>query len=143
MSCICRFSSTKILLACISLHYKAQLPKEAQEYLDVMSQGVIKMKQLLAGLLQYSSLVSDREELNDDSDLNLVLKEVLYRQQALIETKKATIDLVSSLPIVKMRYAHSLLLLESIIENALKFSTAPAQISIHATATLICISDKG
>lgn len=94
---------------------------QGQAYLEKIMQSADRMSQLIKDLLQFSRLTQP-DELFTETDLNLVLAEVLRDFEALIAEKGAQIDCPAPLPRLLAIPVQINQLLSNLLGNALKFT---------------------
>lgn len=102
----------------------------AKRYVDKINSSARRMTQLIKGVLKYSQL-SRNEELLEDIDLNITLKNVVADFDLLIEEKNAEI-IVHNLPKLKGIAIQQHQLFSNLIANSIKFSEKNPVIEITA-----------
>jgi signal transduction histidine kinase len=139
--------SVSSFVAIIKKRYIAQLPPEANDYFEFVMAGVRRLDTLLAALLTYSTLASEKEELNEKTNLTQVLEDVKANLSKTINDKNALIEVKGNLPKLSISYLHLVQLLQNLISNALKFSEKTPHIVIQTAienkAWIISIQDNG
>ncbi len=126
--------------------YRGQLDAQADKYLDYISDGSVRMQNLIKDLLTYSRL-GRNELILEPTDLGKILEQVLLDLSVAIEENNAAIA-ADSLPTIQANPQQMAQLFQNLISNALKFrSDAPPQIRIEAqlqqSEWLISIRDNG
>ena len=126
--------------------YRGQLDAQADKYLDYISDGSVRMQNLIKDLLTYSRL-GRSELILEPTDLGKILEQVLSDLSVAIEENKAEI-VADSLPTIQANPQQIAQLFQNLISNALKFrSDVPPQIRIEAqlqqSEWLISIRDNG
>lgn len=123
------------------------LSPEGQEYLGFLSQGAIRMREQIQGLLDYSRVATTPAPFQD-IDLNQVVDWVLDELRSSLTKHHAVIHR-KPLPVVRGDMAQLCQLFRNLISNGLKFQPHGnrAELSISATATqdfwTIAITDNG
>ena len=96
------------------------LDKETEQYMDYVIGAGYRMRDLITGLLEYSR-INRTDGIEEEVDVNLVLKEVLGNLGTTINESKATI-VADKLPVIKGGHLHLVRLFQNLISNAIKFS---------------------
>lgn len=109
-------------LELLEKRYGDKLDESAKQYIGYAVNGVLKMKNLIFGLLEYSRLSSAIKEF-EKVDLNIVMQEVKEKFQTVIEEAGALVT-VGHLPVVMADKAQMEQLLQHLLGNALKFRSA-------------------
>jgi len=99
--------------------YKGKLDQNADEFIDFIVNGAIRMQNLINDLLSYSRLNS-KERTHTETNINDILIEALMNLQFSIKDSNATIT-HDALPVVKANATHLLQLFQNLISNAIKF----------------------
>lgn len=117
----------------IERRYKGQLNSDADEFLDFMVGGVIRMKQQIQGLLDYSGVGkwNNFESSNMEDVLNLAISNL----NALIKENNAVIT-HDKLPMVTADKKQLLQVFQNLIGNAIKFKKETEVPKIHISAYL-------
>lgn len=99
--------------------YEDKLDEDANTYLRYISEGAVRMSNLVNDLLDYNRLGanSPRKEV----DLNKIVQQVQADLDATVKKKEAEL-IVESLPTVSGQETELRLLFQNLISNALKFS---------------------
>ena len=100
--------------------HKTGLPDDARLYLGKIEDSAMRMSKLIRDLLDYSRLIN-HEKLFVQTDLNVVLRNILTDFELLIEQKKAKIN-VGNLLVIEAIPLHMNQLFYNFLSNALKFS---------------------
>ena len=103
----------------IKSRYKGKLDKDSDTYIDYAVDGCIRMKQLIEGLLEYSSVESNNEELQN-IDCNLLLQEVIHDLSIYIQERNAEI-MIDELPDIYAVPSQMRIIFSNLINNALKY----------------------
>lgn len=113
----------------------AALSPEGREYLGFLSQGAIRMREQIQGLLDYSRIATTPAPFQS-VDLNHLLDWVLGELHSNLAQHNASVDR-TSLPVVRGDPVQLRQLFSNLISNGLKFQARgnQAQLSIAATAT--------
>jgi light-regulated signal transduction histidine kinase (bacteriophytochrome) len=101
--------------------FTKDLPEEAQEYMGFVTTGVRRMNSLLEDLLEYSTLITDKQPEKEMIDLKDIVTIVSSNLQNTIESKHAEIRLGDKLPQIEMNRLHLTQLFQNLISNSLKF----------------------
>jgi PAS domain S-box-containing protein len=104
----------------LNRRHAESLPAEAQEFLAYMSDGAVRMHELLQALLRYARLGEGTIE-RVPVDLQEVAQDVLADLHATIRDRGAAVD-VLELPTVLGDQAQLRQLLHNLVANALKFT---------------------
>ena len=99
--------------------YKDKLDKEANEFIQFIVDGATKMHDLITDLLLFSR-IGTRVKPFAETDMNLILKEVLDSLTQSIKETKAEIT-YDHLPTIKADDSQMKQLLQNLISNAIKF----------------------
>ncbi|HEX8334061.1 MAG TPA: PAS domain S-box protein [Segetibacter sp.] len=127
--------------------YAADLPEVVQKHLRKINESTQRMDSLIEAIMVYSN-VTNNENLFVETDLSLVIKEVLADLEIAIKKKNATIK-VSALPTVEAIKIQMRQLLQNLISNAIKYSKpeTPPVIDISSEVQegncIITIKDNG
>ena len=106
---------------------------EARELRDLTVAAVVRMEELIRGLLWYSRLNRSGKPPREQVDLRALAEEILDQMAAELAEASATVD-VSELPVVAGDPVQLRQLLQNLLENALKYRdrTRPLQLTINA-----------
>ncbi|HEV3221607.1 MAG TPA: response regulator [Puia sp.] len=102
------------------LKYQNHLDEEGQNYLSRITDGAQRMQLLIKDILSLTR-VSEDENPFEETDLNILVGEILTDFHQSIQEKKVEI-LIENLPILKVNPVLFRLMFENLISNALKFS---------------------
>ena len=131
----------------IERKYMKNLPSEANEYMNFVTDGVKKMEHLLNALLEFSSVLSADKKVNTNNNLSTILTTVFNNSADLIQSKNASIAYPSLSPTIFMNAVHLEKVLHNVMNNALKFSENPVEIVIDYTVKnnelIVSIQDNG
>ncbi len=94
---------------------------EGQEYLQFVRQGVARMTDLIADLLAFSNISSQRPG-QEKIDSRLVLGQTISKLDSEIRLKNGSVELPEAMPEVVMKSEHLGQLFQNLIHNALKFN---------------------
>ena len=100
--------------------YKEALDGEARLHINRIQKAAERMQSLIKDILTFSSLSSDKDAFVN-TDLNMLLKDVLSDMQATVAEKKATIVL-ESLPPLTVNPGLMRPLFSNLVGNALKYA---------------------
>lgn len=106
----------------INKRYTQLLPPESSGYMDFVVVGVKRMENLIAALLEYSTLASDEEDSKQSTPLSQVLEDVNANLHTVILEKNAVIEHTGYLPALKISRLHLTQLFQNLIGNAVKFT---------------------
>jgi signal transduction histidine kinase len=113
----------------IQRRYKGQLDSDADEFLDFMAGGAIRMKEMIQGLLDYS-LISRAETEFVKTDMSDMLEKAISNMQYAIDESNAEIT-HGFLPTVNADPDQIVTVFENLIDNAIKFKKADESPRIH------------
>lgn len=100
--------------------YADKLDDNASVYMGYMTEGTIRMRNLLADLLSYTKVSTDGEEPAQCVDFGAVYQKVTQNLQMAIAESGAVVT-CGPLPVVNGHEAHFLQLLQNLIANAIKY----------------------
>ena len=107
-----------------------QLGEEASQYVEYITEGTTRMRDLLADLLSFTRLSGEAQQSSEPVELNGVFKMAIQNLGTSIEENHANIT-CETLPIVHGRQAHFVQLFQNLIGNAIKYrGEAPPRIHI-------------
>ncbi len=95
------------------------LSEKGRDYLDRMQNATIRMSQLIEDILKFSRITTEEENL-ESSDLNEVVKDVLFDLELSITESKGSVEL-GVLPVLNADKTQMHQLFQNLIANALKF----------------------
>lgn len=129
----------------LSQRYGDKLDEDAREYIQYAVGGAKRMYELLNGILAFSR-VNTRGGSFRTTDMNEVLKKVSANLSLLIDEKGAIIR-KSSLPVIIADETQMIMLLQNLIENAMKFNLERPVVTVNYNKTggyhIISVSDNG
>lgn len=124
--------------------------KEHQNYLDKISETANRMNQMIAKILDPSTLeASNKAVLKEKVDVGQLIEDLSSRYKPSATNKDIEIQISGAINKLTLVTDHMLLflVLENLLSNAVKFSPPNSQISIHTYdengQILITISDQG
>jgi len=131
----------------LSRRYKNKLDKDADEFIDYMVGGVMRMHTLLNDMLAYSRVTESKDQPFASANLNAVLQSALMNLDHSITESHAEIT-HDPLPTVDGDEVQLSQVFQNLIGNAIKYkSDEPPQIRISATNSsdewTICVCDNG
>ena len=103
----------------LQLQYREKLDDDGKEFLDVIEQSSIRMREMISGILSYSQLESKNLVL-DDVDVNVELGRVVGNLKLSIEETAATVSF-QNMPVVRADKMQLFQVFQNLISNALKF----------------------
>ena len=118
----------------LSQKYTAELPDEAKVFVDRMQNAVVRMRQLINDLLDFSRVTTNARPFQP-TDLNTVVAGVVSDLQVAIEESDAEI-LIDDLPTIDADAMQMRQLFQNLIGNALKFSKADTRPKIRIEAAI-------
>ncbi len=127
--------------------YQSRLDQEAQEYLEFINDGALRMKTLIEDLLAFSRVGSQNLVLTL-IDCTEVITEVISNLQAAIMENQVQIE-CETLPKIVADRTKFAQLWQNLIANAIKFHNSESTPQIHISATqesqklIFAISDNG
>jgi PAS domain S-box-containing protein len=131
----------------LNRRHASSLPSEAQEFLAYVSDGAIRMHELLQALLRYARLGEGTIE-RVPVDLRDVARDVLADLHATIRDREGAVR-VMELPTVSGDQAQLRQVLHNLIANALKFTPADRRPEVEVSAApgadgwRIDVADRG
>ena len=136
----------KLFAELLVQRYRGHLDEQADQLLNYITNGVVRMQNLITDLLTYSR-VSGGELTLEIIDLGVLLDQVLVDLGSLIEEHQAVIR-ADSLPTLKASPSQIMQLLQNLITNAIKFRNhQPPLIQIKAIRNdqiwTISVQDNG
>jgi signal transduction histidine kinase len=140
----------KVFTNLLETQFGNSLPPVARTYLQKVHSSADRMKAMIEGVLQYSSVSNHVSEDSAPVDLNEVLKGVEKELELLLHEKQGVIQF-SPMPVLDGVYILLFQLFYNLINNSLKFSRAgvPAVIAISTTlhpesnSVTIHVADNG
>lgn len=99
--------------------HKGKLDADSDTFIDFAVDGCIRMKKLIEGLLEYSRIESNNEELQD-IDCNLLLQDVIHDLSVHIQERNAEI-IIGELPNIYAVPSQVRIIFSNLISNALKY----------------------
>lgn len=122
-----------------------KLEKDEREYLKFIKQGIQQAQILIKDLLEYSRLGREKEK--QETDLSLVLNEVLLNLRVIIENTHAVIK-SDPMPKIMANHLGMVRIFQNLLSNALKYrSQKPPEITISVESKenefVFSIKDNG
>jgi len=108
--------------------YFEQLDEEGKLFLDYISNSALRMRSLIAGLLEYNRIVKNKE--TSICDFNVLISEVLDDLFSAIVSRRSIIT-YDYLPTINCYPVFCRQLLQNLISNAIKFSKKSTRSKIH------------
>ncbi len=108
----------------ISTDYKDKLDDEGQQQLDLMVKRVIRMNNLINGILEYSR-VGQIQEKKVEADLNDLVKEVI---EMIAPPENITVTVENELPTIVCEKTRIMEVFQNLLSNAIKFMDKPVGI---------------
>jgi len=116
----------------LAKRYKGQLDDKADQYIHFAVDGVLRMQQLIEGLLAYSRITRAGAELKP-VDCNTVFTLAVANLTAAIEEKRAKVT-KDELPVVSGDETQLIRLMQNLIANAIKFGRPDIPPQVHVSA---------
>ena len=137
---------TKLFTELLVRHCRGQVDAQADQFMDYITEGVIRMKDLMTDLLTYSRITGG-ELILKTTDLEAVLHQVLVSLRNLIEESQAVIR-VGALPTLSVNPIQMGQVFQNLITNAIKFcDRQPPLIEIRAISNdrfwTVSVQDNG
>ena len=126
--------------------YFEQLDEEGKLFLDFICNSAKRMRSLIAGLLEYNSIVKNKE--TEICDFNVLISEVLDDLHSSIVSRRAIVT-YDNLPTIKCFPVFCRQLFQNLISNAIKFSkkSTRSKINISVKETrdkwIFAVKDNG
>ncbi|HEY9754879.1 MAG TPA: ATP-binding protein [Oculatellaceae cyanobacterium] len=125
--------------------YKGKLDPDADEFIGFIVDGTTRMQQLIQSVLLHSSIKKE-EGLENITDVNAVVDEVLTNLRAAITESKAEFE-IEDLPEVAVDRTQLIQLFQNLISNSIKYRNGPPKIAISAELSvdrwLFTLRDNG
>lgn len=112
--------------------YEEKLDENGKKYIRFAVDGAIRMKQLIKDLLEYSRTGTNMTE-NEDTDMNIIMEDVLRVLKTEISEKQATIAMEKLPVLFNTNKLLMFQLMQNLVGNALKYKSELAPI-IQITA---------
>lgn len=116
----------------LKYRYKGQLDGDADEFLDYMVSGAIRMQDMIKGLLDYSHVGTQGSKFNE-FNAEEALKGALYNLKSSIEGCNAEIT-YDSMPVIYADKNQIRIVFQNLIDNSLKFCRDGISPKIHISA---------
>ena len=100
--------------------YQGKIDDQAHQYINFVVDGCMRMKQLIEGLLEYSRVESNNDDI-DDVNCNLIVNEVLHDLSIKVKETNADI-MIDDLPSVTGIHEQIRIVFYNLINNALKYT---------------------
>ncbi len=97
-----------------------QLGEEASQYVEYITDGTARMRDLLADLLSFTRLSADAQQSTEPIALNEIFRMAIQNLETSIEENRAIVT-CETLPIVHGQQAHFVQLFQNLIGNAIKY----------------------
>jgi PAS domain S-box-containing protein len=112
--------------------YRGQLEGDAAMCVKYITEGSMRMRQLLSDLLSFTALGADHDQETKLVDLNMVFRETMQNLKAAIDETSTVID-SDPLPAVSGQEAHFVQLFQNLLSNAIKYRSArPPAVRVRA-----------
>jgi PAS domain S-box-containing protein len=113
--------------------YESQLDETAHQYISYATDGAMRMRKTILDLLEYSR-VGTREYERDTINVNDVMQEVVQLYRTNIEENNARVNW-EKLPVIDGGRTHIQLVLQNLVDNALKYRAGQANVTVSHTET--------
>ncbi|MDZ7877939.1 MAG: tetratricopeptide repeat protein [Saprospiraceae bacterium] len=131
----------------IAKRYTPLLPPEASEYMNFITGGVKRMENLLSGLLEYSTIISEEHTVTKAFNLERVLSDVVKNLHSKILEREATVEFTNCDVSLFVSRLHLLQLFQNLVGNALKFTSDTPKVSINCVykkdVVVLSVKDNG
>jgi signal transduction histidine kinase len=131
----------------IAKRYTHLLPPEAGEYMNFITGGVKRMENLLSGLLEYSTIISEEHTVTKAFNLTRVLDDVVKNLHSKILEREAIMEYNNCDMSLFISRLHLLQLFQNLVGNALKFTSDTPKISINCVykkdVVVLSVKDNG
>jgi signal transduction histidine kinase len=131
----------------IAKRYVHLLPPEAGEYMNFVTGGVKRMENLLSGLLEYSTIISEEHTVEKAFNLTRVLDDVVKNLHSKIIERQAIVEYNNCDMSLFVSRLHLLQLFQNLVGNALKFTNETPKIIIDCVykkdVVLLSVKDNG
>jgi signal transduction histidine kinase len=131
----------------IAKRYTPLLPPEAGEYMNFITGGVKRMENLLSGLLEYSTIISEDHTVTKAFNLERVLDDVVKNLHSKILEKEAIVEYHNCDMSLFVSRLHLLQLFQNLVGNALKFTTDTPKVTINCIykkdVVVLSVKDNG
>jgi PAS domain S-box-containing protein len=114
--------AVKIYSELLTLRYRTQLDETGREFCDFLRSGATRMEMLVSDLLRYTQ-ISKLDAPLETTDANAAMSETLANLTSAIQDSGAVVT-SDDLPCVRMHSMHLKQLLQNLIGNAIKYSSA-------------------
>ena len=112
-----------------------EIPDKSRIYIDKISSSAERMQNLISDVLKFSLLSKEREKF-EETDLNIILQNIVNDFELLIEQKNAVIE-INELPVIEAIGLQMGQLFTNLLSNALKFGSKGSQLKITITANML------
>ncbi|MCP5419503.1 MAG: hypothetical protein H6969_03260 [Gammaproteobacteria bacterium] len=131
----------------LARRYQGKLDAEADEFIAYIRGGSQRLQGMLDDLVMYLRSGNDQPQLQT-TDSNVVVREVVQRFHALIQTQDATVSFAAKLPDVQADRRHLSQVFHHLLDNAFKFrGEQPLLIQIsaetHGDECVFTVRDNG
>ncbi|MGB9937258.1 MAG: PAS domain S-box protein [Methanobacterium sp.] len=113
----------------LKMRYEGQLDQDADEFIDFMVSGAMRMKSMVKGLLEYSRVGTQGGEYTEFKS-NEALEDALSNLKSAIKNNNARI-IYNDLPVINADKNQITRIFQNLIGNALKFRKKNEPLQIH------------
>jgi two-component system sensor kinase FixL len=124
----------KTLVDWISTDYQDKLDAQGKEHLNLLSNRVDRMHNLIDGILQYSRIGRMKEE-RVMVDLNKQIPEII---DMLVPPENITITIENKLPVIECEQTRILQIFQNLLSNAIKYMDKP-----QGRIKIGCVEENG
>ena len=114
--------------------YRGQLDEEALTFIQFITEGTKRMRDLLADLLAYTQVANCRQAAREPVDLNRVFQIALENCRTAVDETRASVTSDNRLPTIEGQEPHFIQLLQNLISNSLKYCATDRPPRIHVSA---------
>ncbi|MBC6366258.1 ATP-binding protein [Algoriphagus sp. AK58] len=102
--------------------YSSHLDEKANQYIDFATQGGMKMREIILGLLDLASVGKTKEK-TERFEVTEVIQKVIFLQKKNILRTNAQIDWTDEMPVIEAPKTYLIQIFNELISNSLKFNS--------------------